>query len=578
MTDTTTTTVTEESETEVLPVADQAPVSEGPPTEKPHLAIGIELIGKYEGSGFKDPPYIARREDGQVIQLAPLLYLIAELSDGQRTNEEIAAAVSEAIKRGVSADNVRQLVEERLRPLGVIAAADGSEPELRKADPLLALKLRAALVPERVVNGITKVFKPLFLPPVVLAVLAGLVALDVWLFAFHGVAQSLRQVLYSPALLMLMLGLVVLSAAFHECGHATACAYGGARPGVMGAGLYIVWPAFYTDVTDAYRLGKAGRLRTDLGGVYFNVVFMLAVFGVYAATGYEPLLLIIPFMHLEIIHQFLPFIRLDGYYIVSDLTGVPDMFSRIRPTLASLLPWKETSERVTELKPWVRVVVTAYVFTVVPLLLFMFGMMVINTPRIMGTAYDSFLVQYHKVGHAFDGGSALTGVIGIVQMAILLLPAVAIVATFWLLFRRMAGATWTRTEGKPAARGAFLVATAAALSALGYIWWPNGDYKAIQPGERGTLQGAVHQFGGVPSGHPAAPKPAVTHEDTRTPQPAQQQQQQQQPRTQTPTVTNGTTATSPTLTDTTATTTTDTAPTTTTTTTPTDTTAAVTTP
>ena len=87
----------------------------------------------------------------------------------------------------------------------MIASADGSEPELQKADPLLALKLRAALVPERAVNAITKVFKPLFLPPVVIAVLAGLVALDVWLFAYHGIAQSLREVLYSPALLMMML-------------------------------------------------------------------------------------------------------------------------------------------------------------------------------------------------------------------------------------------------------------------------------------------------------------------------------------------------------------------------------------
>src|SRR3954466_2927783 len=172
-------TVTEESETEVLPVADHAAPSRSGPSEKPKLARGIDLIGKYEGSGFKDPPYIARRQDGQVIQLAPLLYLIAELSDGRRTNEEIAAAVSEAIKRGVSADNVRQLVEERLRPLGVIAPADGSEPGLQKGDPLLALKLRPALVPERVVNAITKIFKPLFFPPVVIAVLAGLVALDV---------------------------------------------------------------------------------------------------------------------------------------------------------------------------------------------------------------------------------------------------------------------------------------------------------------------------------------------------------------------------------------------------------------
>ena len=562
-----TTTATEEK-TELLPVADHAPPSRGEPSEKPRLARGIDLIGVYEGSGFKDPPYIARRADGQVIQLAPLLYLIAEASDGVRTNEEIAAAVSEAIKRGVSADNVRQLVDERLRPLGVIAPADGSEPELQKADPLLALKLRAALVPERVVNAITKVFKPLFFPPVIVVVLAGLVAMDVWLFLYHGVAQSLREVLYSPALLMMMLGLVVLSAAFHECGHATACAYGGARPGVMGAGLYIVWPAFYTDVTDAYRLGKGGRLRTDLGGVYFNVVFMLATIGVYFATGYEPLLLVIPFMHLEIIHQFLPFIRLDGYYIVSDLTGVPDMFARIKPTLASLLPWTKTSDRVTELKPWVRGVVTAYVFTVVPLLVFMFGMMLISAPRIMGTAYDSFIEQYHKLGH----GGALMTVIGVVQMIILVLPALAIVATFWLFFRRIAGAVWTRTEGNGAARGAFVGVTAVAAAALAYVWWPNDNYRPVRPGERGTLASAVHKLNGVVR-HRPSPAPsngttttgtttstdqtttATTPTTTSTPAPASVSPPSNTPAVTDTTQTDATTTTETTTTDATTTTT-----------------------
>src|SRR3954469_18201444 len=579
MTDDSTTTVSDQPQPEVLPVADRAPVSQGPATEKPRLAHGIDLIGKYEGSGFKEPPYIARRADGQVIQLAPLLFLMAELADGQHTNEEIAAAVSEAIKRGVSADNVRQLVDERLRPLGVIAPADGSEPELPKIDPLLALKLRAALVPESVVNAITKLFKPLFFPPVILIALAGLAAMDVWLFFSHGVAQSLREVLYSPALLMMMLGLVILSAAFHECGHATACAYGGARPGVMGVGLYIVWPAFYTDVTDAYRLGKGGRLRTDLGGVYFNVVFMLAVLGVYGATGYEPLLLIIPFMHLEILHQFLPFIRLDGYYIISDLTGVPDMFARIRPTLASLLPWNETSDRVNELKSWVRGVVTAYVFIVVPLLLFMFGMMVLNAPRIISTAYDSFFSQYHKVQHAFNGGSALAGVIGIVQMAILVLPALALVATFWMLGRRIAVGVWTRTGDKPAARGAFVVLAAALAAFLGYLWWPNGEYRPIQPGEKGTIQGAVGQLEQIDTGRPSLTAqrqqelggaPFVSaNGGVYSPEPAQQQPRTPAPTTSpTETPTNQTTTNETTTSTTTTETTTPTTTATTSTTTP----------
>ena len=34
------------------------------------------------------------------------------------------------------------------------------------------------------------------------------------------------------------------------------------------------------------------------------------------------------------VHQLLPFVRMDGYHILSDLVGVPDLFARIKPTLA----------------------------------------------------------------------------------------------------------------------------------------------------------------------------------------------------------------------------------------------------
>jgi hypothetical protein len=124
----------------------------------------------------------------------------------------------------------------------------------------------------------------------------------------------------------------------------------------------------------------------------------------------------------------------------------------------------------------------------------------------LSTAYDSLILQYHKVQHAFDGGSALDGVIGILQMLILFLPAIGLVATFWLVFRRGFGSVWSRTEGKPAARGAFVVVTAALAAFLGYIWWPNGDYRPIQRGERGTISGAVSQFENVSSGRPGLTK------------------------------------------------------------------------
>jgi putative peptide zinc metalloprotease protein len=290
----------------------------------------------------------------------------------------------------------------------------------------------------------------------------------------------------------------------------------------------------------------------------------------YALTGFEPLLLMIPIQNLEILHQFLPFIRLDGYYIVSDLTGVPDMFARIRPTLASLVPGKPTSDRVKELKPWVRVAVTVYVFTVVPLLLFLFGMMIINAPRIFSTAYDAFFLQYYKVKHDFNGGSAFSGAFGVLQMLILLLPAAGIVAMFGRAFVRLNRGLWTGTTGRPIARLSSFAAVAALVGFIAWLWYPNSVYRPIQPGEKGTLAGAVSQFAAVPTGRPAlTPQRLKQLHDApfRSSQPTNRPAKSTPPPTQTTgTSTTGTTttpvattsATTTTPTDTTATSTTDT--------------------
>ena len=74
----------------------------------------------------------------------------------------------------------------------------------------------------------------------------------------------------------------------------------------------------------------------------------------YAATGFAPLLLVVLAQHVLVLNQFVPWIRLDGYYIVSDLIGVSDLFSRIGPTLRGLLPGREADPRVRQLKPWAR--------------------------------------------------------------------------------------------------------------------------------------------------------------------------------------------------------------------------------
>ena len=40
------------------------------------------------------------------------------------------------------------------------------------------------------------------------------------------------------------------------------------------------------------------------------------------------------------LRQLTPLVRFDGYHVLADVTGVPDLFHRIKPTLLGVLPWR----------------------------------------------------------------------------------------------------------------------------------------------------------------------------------------------------------------------------------------------
>jgi len=410
----------------------------------PRLADGLELIGEYQGSGFQEPRYIVRRTDGQIIQLSRLLYLLAASLDGQRDLQEVAGALSAEFGKLVQAEQVAYLIDNRLRPAGIvpvdpqIAQANMAPVMAVKSDPLLAFKFRIGVISERVVWRIAGFFQPMFWPPVILAALAAFVSLDVAIIAQGGLGQVVPATLslvYQPTLTLLVLALILGSAAFHECGHVSACRYGGAKPGAMGFGLYLVWPALYSTVTDSYRLNRIGRLRTDLGGVYFNAVFITGINLVYMDTGTPWLLVASVTLHIETIMQFLPMVRLDGYYILSDLIGVPDLFSRMGPVLASLIPWRPTHPRVLELKPWVRRTITLWVLIVVPSLLYWVIGFVIILPQVLPVLWRQLIWLFQAVGAAAATGQLAVAALGVVNILLLLLPCVGSLLLLGMIVR-----------------------------------------------------------------------------------------------------------------------------------------------
>jgi putative peptide zinc metalloprotease protein len=445
------------------------------PAGPPRLADGVELLGEYRDSGYTQPPSLVRRPDGQVIQMSPLLYRVTSRIDGSRDSAAIAELVSADLGRSLTADQVRHLITTKLVPLGIVGD-HGAPAAPPRATPLLALRARGTLLPERAANAVAVLLRPLFRWPVVFAVIVSVAGMDYWLFVSHGLGAGLQQILRNPICLLAVLGLSVLSGAFHECGHATGCRYSGGRPGVIGVGIYLVWPSFFTNVTDSYRLGRAGRLRTDLGGVYFNAVFILALAGIYAATSAQILLLVIAITQLEMLQQLIPIVRFDGYFILSDVAGVPDMFARVAPIVKSVLPGGRGDPRVAGLRRGTRIVVTCWVLVVIPLLFAFMGYLLLHLPEVNRALWRSVSLQAHLMATAAAGRHYAMAAVDAIGAG---LVALSLVGTLYIatgLARRAVtlGRHWS--AGRPGRRLVACAATVACATTLAALWTVQGQF------------------------------------------------------------------------------------------------------
>ncbi|MDQ4008159.1 MAG: hypothetical protein M3211_08725 [Actinomycetota bacterium] len=455
-------------------------------------ADGVQLIGEMNSSGYRRPPALVRRGDGQTLQLTRLLYLVLEAVDGRRTDAEIADRVSTTYGRRLHAGQVRALVDKQLRPLGLLRLADGSQPEVQKANPLLALRFRYAVTDPRRTRRLTAPFAGLFHPLLVLPVAVGFALACWWLLWEKGLASATYEAFDKPALLLLIFVVSVLSAGFHEFGHAAAARYGGATPGVMGMGVYLVWPAFYTDVTDSYRLGRGGRVRTDLGGLYFNAIVAVGIVGLWWTTRYDALLLVVVTQILQMVRQLAPLVRFDGYHVLADVTGVPDLFQHIKPTLLGLLPWRWGAPESRVLKPWARAAVTTWVLLVVPLLLACLVLLVVALPRVLATAWASLGEQWAMLGSSWAEGDLLDAGARILSLVAIAFPVLAICYIVVRLVRQVVASVWRRTSGRPVQRTLAALTAGALVAGLAWAWWPDDDkYRPIQPYERGTVLDAV---------------------------------------------------------------------------------------
>lgn len=201
---------------------------------------------------------------------------------------------------------------------------------------------------------------PLFNPERLLSRLAPLTrvlftrwALGAWLIlmACAGTVAAMRwDELAAPLLatlsgdnLFLLWGTLIGLKVVHEFGHAFACrAFGGHVP-EMGAFLILFTPCAYVDATDSWSFPERWkRVVVSLAGVGFESVAGVAALFVWAVTGpgvvntvaYQAVVLSTV---VTVGFNLNPLTKYDGYYILSDLFGVPNLRAKAQGEVSSLL-------------------------------------------------------------------------------------------------------------------------------------------------------------------------------------------------------------------------------------------------
>jgi hypothetical protein len=447
----------------------QAPAEELTPA----LAPDVRLVGPLQGSGFQHPQWLVM-QDGRFIQMTELLYRLAEQLDGRRTLQEVADRLTETTNWNVDTTAVQHLITHKLAPLGLVADSTASPAGLDSSPRSpLALYGRVKIINGTLIGALAGLFQNLFRWPLLLPLVVMIAVSHWWLYRVHGVMASVSDAVATPGGLLVVLAIIFIAAFFHEVGHASALHYSGGRVRSMGLGLYLMYPAFYTDVTDSYRLGRGGRIRTDLGGIYFHLVFAVLLIALFAVTKRELLLFAVILINLEVLRQFIPFVRLDGYWMIADLTGIPDLFSQMVPFVRSYLhPSLLSGVRLPALKPWVRVAFVIYIAATVPVLLFLLSMMINGLPLFLSTTAEVLGAQSSALVAAYSKGSWGILSLLVIQIVVLILPVVGTVATIYLALHLPVRLSYRWFRSGRTRRIVGILCAGGALAIISVVWSP----------------------------------------------------------------------------------------------------------
>lgn len=262
-------------------------------------------------------------------KVSKAIYAVSLSLDGNRSISQIAEFVKENFNIEITDEEVEFVIEKFFNTNGLLVNSDESVTKTHQNKKIKMLWVKFSLIPAKIVNKLS-ILTFLF-NKYVLFIIGFILLVSLPIIWISNTNKTLiNNFLYSSIdNTIIIYSYLIFSGFFHEFGHSTALKFNKAPVGNIGVGIYLIFPVFYANVTSAWILARAKRVMVDIGGIYFQSLIALLTYIIAMLVHSELLMTCVIISIMQIVSNLNPFIRMDGYWILSDSLGVTNINNEI---------------------------------------------------------------------------------------------------------------------------------------------------------------------------------------------------------------------------------------------------------
>jgi putative peptide zinc metalloprotease protein len=298
----------------------------------PTIKESIEII-------FRDNQFVLFDKNGSNhLSISKQVYVLLKLIDNKKSINEITSEYNELQKTSHSEEYIDNIIFKILERHNL----DKDSENINKTPSYL--KLNQLVLSKEIVSKISSIFTFLYKKQFFLFLIltTSFFLIFISFLFFNDIISFIKNI--NASNLSIYIIVMLFSGLIHEIGHTSAAKAFGAKSGGIGFGFYLLTPVLYADVSNIWILERKKRIIVNIGGIYFELIFASLLVLIAFFIGYKPLF----FLPLAIVFKTLfnlnPFMRNDGYWVLSDAINTPNLRKTSDEVLLKLIKGVEKNK------------------------------------------------------------------------------------------------------------------------------------------------------------------------------------------------------------------------------------------